>query len=237
MKVGVFAALRLGIMLMPEGARFWRRSSLCGYINIVYGAFLALVQKDFKYIIGFSSVSHMGLRPLASLRQCGWFVGAGMQMFSHGVMTALFFAIVGMVYDRTHTRDLEQLGGLSRKMPVAALGFIVAGLVSMGMPGFSGFVSEFPIFMGTWQAAPIAAIVAVIGVVITAAYILRTIGKVFFGAFPADKLGEVSDIPWRDNVIVIGLSLILVVMGVFPSLIAPVIEQGTSSVLALLGGM
>ena len=239
MKVGVFAALRLGIMLMPEGARFWAPLIIVlATINIVYGAFLALVQKDFKYIIGFSSVSHMGfvLLGFAALNADG-LLGAGMQMFSHGVMTALFFAIVGMVYDRTHTRDLEQLGGLSRKMPVAALGFIVAGLVSMGMPGFSGFVSEFPIFMGTWQAAPVAAIVAVIGVVITAAYILRTIGKVFFGAFPADKLGEVSNIPWRDKVIVIGLSLILVVMGVFPSLIAPVIEQGTSSVLALLGGM
>jgi NADH-quinone oxidoreductase subunit M len=226
-------------MLMPEGARFWAPLVIVlATINIVYGAFLALVQKDFKYIIGFSSVSHMGfvLLGFVALNADG-LLGAGMQMFSHGVMTALFFAIVGMVYDRTHTRDLGELGGLARKMPIAALGFIVAGLVSMGMPGFSGFVSEFPIFMGTWQAAPIAAIVAVIGVVITAAYILRTMGQVFFGTFPADKLPEVSDIPWRDKVIVVGLSVILIAMGIFPSLIAPVIEQGTSSVLALLGGM
>ncbi len=186
MKVGAFAALRIGILLLPDGAKFWAPLVIIlATINIVYGAFLALVQTDFKYIIGFSSVSHMGfvLLGFAALNREG-LLGAGMQMFSHGVMTALFFAVVGMVYDRTHTRDLAKLGGMAKKLPVAALGFIIAGLVSMGMPGFSGFVAEFPIFMGTWQAAPVAAIVAVIGVVITAAYILRTIGKVFFGNLP-----------------------------------------------------
>jgi NADH-quinone oxidoreductase subunit M len=239
MKVGVFAALRLGIMLMPDGAKFWAPLVIVlATINIVYGAFLALVQTDFKYIIGFSSVSHMGfvLLGFAALNHDG-LLGAGMQMFSHGVMTALFFAIVGMVYDRTHTRDLTQLGGLVRRMPIAALGFIIAGLVSMGMPGFSGFVSEFPIFMGTWKVAPAAAIIAVIGVVITAAYILRTIGQVFFGTFPAEKLGKIGDIPLRDKLTVLALSVILVAMGLFPSLIAPTIEQGVSSVLTLLEGM
>ncbi|MHC1740551.1 MAG: NuoM family protein [Anaerolineaceae bacterium] len=238
MKVGVFAALRLGIMLLPDGAKFWAPLIiLLATINIVYGAFLALVQTDFKYIIGFSSVSHMGfvLLGFAALNHDG-LLGAGMQMFSHGVMTALFFAIVGMVYDRTHTRDLGKLGGLAQKLPVAAFGFIIAGLVSMGMPGFSGFVSEFPIFMGVWQVSPIAAIVAVVGVVITAAYILRTIGKVFFGKIPGELPKEMPDIPIRDKIVVISLSLVLISMGVFPALIAPVIEQGTSTVLALLGG-
>ena len=238
MKVGVFAALRLGIMLLPDGAKYWAPLIIIlATINIVYGAFLALVQTDFKYIIGFSSVSHMGfvLLGLAALNQNG-LLGAGMQMFSHGVMTALFFAIVGMVYDRTHTRDLTKLGGLAQKLPVAAIGFIIAGLVSMGMPGFSGFVSEFPIFMGTWQVAPVAAIIAVIGVVITAAYILRTINKVFFGKLPESLPADIPDIPLRDKITVISLSIVLIGMGVFPSLIAPVIQQGTASVLALLGG-
>ena len=114
-------------------------------INVVYGALIAMVQTDFKYVIGFSSVSHMGLVLIgfATLNSNG-LLGAGMQMFSHGVMTALFFAIVGMVYDRAHTRDIPQLGGLVRKMPFAAVGFIIAGLVSMGMPFFSGFAAEFP---------------------------------------------------------------------------------------------
>ena len=238
MKVGVFAALQLGILLLPYGATFWAPLIIIlATINIVYGAFLALVQTDFKYIIGFSSVSHMGFVILgfAALNREG-LLGAGMQMFSHGVMTALFFAIVGMVYDCTHTRDLAKLGGMAKLLPVAAFGFIVAGLVSMGMPGFSGFVSEFPIFMGTWQSAPWAAIIAVIGVIITAAYILRTIGSVFFGAFPDGLTEEISPLPLRDKIVIISLSVILIGMGIFPSLIATVIEQGVTPILILLGG-
>ena len=151
MKVGVFAALRLGIMLMPDGAKFWAPLVIIlATINIVYGAFLALVQTDFKYIIGFSSVSHMGfvLLGLAALNQNG-LLGAGMQMFSHGVMTALFFAIVGMVYDRTHTRDLANLAGWHKKCPLLQLDSLLQVLFPWVCPGFSGFVAEFPIFMGT----------------------------------------------------------------------------------------
>ncbi len=164
MKVGAFAALRVGIMLMPEGAKSWAIVILVlATINVVYGALIALVQTDFKYVIGFSSVSHMGLVMIgfATLNREG-LMGAGMQMFSHGIMTALFFSIVGMVYDRTHTRDIGKLGGLIKKMPLAAIGFIVAGLVSMGMPGFSGFVAEFPIFMGAWKTMPVIAVISVI---------------------------------------------------------------------------
>ncbi len=149
MKVGAFAALRVAITLMPEGAQFYAPLILAlGTVNVVYGALIAMIQSDFKYVIGFSSVSHMGLVMIgfATLNREG-LLGAGLQMFSHGVMTALFFAVVGMVYDRAHTRHIPELGGLVQKMPLAALGFIVAGLVSMGMPAFSGFVAEFPIFM------------------------------------------------------------------------------------------
>ena len=174
-------------------------------------------------LLGFAALNADGL------------LGAGMQMFSHGVMTALFFAIVGMVYDRTHTRDLGELGGLARKMPIAALGFIVAGLVSMGMPGFSGFVSEFPIFMGTWQAAPIAAIVAVIGVVITAAYILRLVQAIFLGDIPP-QYATVAPAGALDKVALGLMGAILIVGGIFPILITPVVQSGVRSVLALLGG-
>ncbi len=237
MKVGTFAALRLGIMLLPDGAKFWTPLIIIlAVINIVYGAFLALVQTDFKYIIGFSSVSHMGFVILgfASLNNEG-LLGAGMQMFSHGVMTALFFAIVGMVYDRTHTRDLSKLGGLAGKLPLATIGFIIAGLVSMGMPGFSGFVSEFPIFMGIWQKAPAAAIVSVLGVVITAAYILRTVTKVFFGNLNPESAVAVTALPWRDKFIIVGLSLVLIIMGVLPSLFSGSVSQGVNNILSLLG--
>ena len=114
-----------------------------------------MIQKDFKYVIGFSSVSHMGLVFIgfATLTPEG-LTGAGLQMFSHGIMTALFFAVVGMVYDRAHTRNIGELGGLFKHMPLAMLGFVVGGLVSMGMPGFSGFIAEMPIYMGAWKSFP-----------------------------------------------------------------------------------
>lgn len=238
MKVGAFAALRVAIMLMPDGARMWSTAILIlATINVVYGALIALVQTDFKYVIGFSSVSHMGLVLLgfATLNRDG-LVGAGMQMFSHGVMTAMFFAIVGMVYDRAHTRDLDKLGGMSKVMPFAAIGFIIAGLVSMGMPGFSGFAAEFPIFMGLWRAAPVVAIIAVIGVIITAAYILRVVNKVFFGQMPAELVGHIGDVSILDKVTIVLLAVFMIGFGLFPSLIGDMVGSGVTHVLQILGG-
>ncbi|HNZ12296.1 MAG TPA: NADH-quinone oxidoreductase subunit M [Anaerolineaceae bacterium] len=237
MKVGVFSALRVGIMLLPDGAQMWAPLILIlGAINVVYGAFIALIQTDFKYVIGFSSVSHMGLVliGMATLSPQG-LLGAGMQMFSHGVMTALFFAVVGMVYDRAHTREISQLGGLFKKMPWVAMGFIVGGLVSMGMPGFSGFVAEYPIFMGAWRTAPLVAVVAVLGILITAAYILLVVRRVFFGSLP-EALAAVSDISWRDKLVIGLLSLTMIALGWFPGLMTPLLVQGVNYILALVGG-
>jgi NADH-quinone oxidoreductase subunit M len=238
MKVGAFAALRIAFMLMPDGARMWANAILIlATINVVYGALIALVQTDFKYVIGFSSVSHMGLVLLgfSSLNKDG-LIGAGMQMFSHGVMTAMFFAIVGMVYDRAHTRDLDKLGGMAKVMPFAAIGFIIAGLVSMGMPGFSGFAAEFPIFMGLWRSAPIVAIIAVIGVIITAAYILRVVNKVFFGEMSPELVGHISDITVLDKVTIVLLAVFMIGFGLFPSVLSNMVDAGLRSVLPLLGG-
>ena len=238
MKVGAFAALRVGIMLLPEGAQMWAPLVLVlATINVVYGAFIALIQTDFKYVIGFSSVSHMGLVMIgfATLNREG-LIGAGMQMFSHGVMTALFFAVVGMVYDRAHTRDIAALGGLVRKMPWAAMGFIVGGLVSMGMPGFSGFVAEFPVFMGAWRAAPLVAVIAVVGILITAGYILLVVRRVFFGDIPAKLAEMVSDVTLKDKFVIGLLSAVMILLGWFPSLLTPLIESGVNTILALLGG-
>jgi NADH-quinone oxidoreductase subunit M len=239
MKVGAFAALRVAISIMPEGARQWAWLILVlATINVVYGALIALVQTDFKYVIGFSSVSHMGLVLIgfATLNAQG-LLGAGMQMFSHGVMTALFFAIVGMVYDRTHTRDIAALGGLAKKMPYAAIGFIVAGLVSMGMPGFSGFAAEFPIFMGAWQTAPLVAIIAILGVIVTAGYILLVIRRVFFGELPAKYEKEVGNISLMDKIVVVSLSVVMIAIGMFPNaLMASMVQSGVQRILALVGG-
>jgi NADH-quinone oxidoreductase subunit M len=238
MKVGVFAALRVGIMLLPEGARYWANWILVlATINVIYGAYIAMIQKDFKYVIGFSSVSHMGLVLIgfASLNYNG-LLGAGLQMFSHGVMTALFFSIVGMVYDRTHTRDIASLGGLYKVMPWAMVGFVIGGLVSMGMPGFSGFVAEIPIYMGVWQVAPVVAIISVLSIVITAAYILLVVRKVFFGELPKEFEGKITDITKKDKLVIGLLSLFMVGIGFIPSLLVPLIETGVNHILAILGG-
>ena len=238
MKLGAFAALRVGIMLLPEGAKFhlpW--IIVLTLVNVVYGAFIAMVQTDFKYMIGFSSVSHMGLVAMgfATLTPQG-LLGAGVQMFSHGVMTALFFAVVGMVYDQAHTREIPKLGGLIKYMPFAAVAFIIGGLVSMGMPGFSGFIAEFPIFMGLWNSHPWIAIVAAISIAITAAYIMRAIGRVFFGEVPAELEGHMHDITRSEKVALGVLCAFMIGIGIYPNIIVPLVQSGMSHVLALLGG-
>jgi NADH-quinone oxidoreductase subunit M len=238
MKLGAFAALRVGIMLLPEGAKFWSTLILIlATVNVVYGAFIAMVQSDFKYVIGFSSVSHMGLVMLgfATLNREG-LTGAGLQMFSHGVMTALFFAVVGMVYDRAHTREIPKLGGFSKVMPLVAVAFIIGGLVSMGMPGFSGFVAEFPIFMGLWQREPLVAVISVVAIVITASYIIRIIGSVFFGKMPAEFDGHISPVTSLDKVALVVLSVILVVLGIFPAVMSNMVQSGAEAVLRVVGG-
>jgi len=238
MKLGAFAALRVGIMLLPEGAKQWGWLIFgLAMVNVVYGAFIAMIQTDMKYVIGFSSVSHMGLVSLgfATLTREGM-TGAAMQMFSHGVMTALFFAAVGMVYDRAHTRQIPELGGMVKPLPWVAIAFIIGGLVSMGMPGFSGFVAEFPIFMGVWKTHWLAAVIASISIVITAAYILLVIRRAFFGEVPAQLEGHIGPISVLDKVALVTLCLIMIALGVIPNLMVPMVSQGVQNVLRLMGG-
>lgn len=238
MKLGAFAALRVGVMLLPEGAKTWA-PLIMGFaaIAVVYGAYIAYVQTDLKYMIGFSSVSHMGLVMLgiSTLNATG-LTGAGVQMFSHGVMTALFFAVTGMIYDRAHTRMIPELGGMARIMPVATIGFIIGGLVSMGMPGFSGFVAEFPIFMGVWREQWLVAVIASISIVITAAYIMMNIRKVFFSPIPEKLEGHVGDITLLDKVAVVTLCFFMIVIGLFPAVMVPMVESGVGYIMKLLGG-
>jgi len=230
MKLGAFAALRVGIMLLPDIMLF-------AGVAVVYGAYIAFVQTDMKYMIGFSSVSHMGLvmLGLSTLTKDG-LTGAGVQMFSHGVMTALFFAVTGMIYDRAHTRMIPELGGMMKIMPFAGVGFIIGGLVSMGMPGFSGFVAEFPIFMGVWQTQWVVAVIASISIVITAAYIMMNIRKVFFSELPANLEGHVGDVTVLDKVAITTLCILMIGIGLFPSLMVPMVQTGVENILRLLGG-
>ncbi len=232
MKLGAFGIIRLGIQLLPEGAEFWMPGLMVfGTINVVYGAVSAMAQRDFKYMVGYSSVSHMGyvLMGLATLNSIG-VNGAVLQMFSHGVMTALMFAMVGAVYDQAHVRDMSVFGGLANKMPRFTAFFAVAGLASLGLPGLSGFVAEFHIFVGTFKTYPVFGALAIFGAAITATYILRMLSMAFFGPFNEKwaKLVEMSR--WEQAAGAI-LIFFMLFMGLWP---APFIDRISSTVLTLV---
>jgi NADH-quinone oxidoreductase subunit M len=189
MKLGAYGALRVSLTLFPLGARFWQEwIALLAVIGIVYGATVALTQKDFKFVIGYSSVSHMGfvLLGLMSLNRVG-LSGAVLQMFSHGVIAGLLFGVVGrMIYSRTHTRDLGELEALqlAKKLPFAAVTFAIASFASMGLPGFSGFVAELQVLIGAWHAFSKYAILAGVGIIIGIVYTLRVLQKAFYHDTP-----------------------------------------------------
>ena len=207
MKLGAYGCLRVAMTVFPHGLDPWGFSVLgfgswrdvfgvLAVIGIVYGATIALVQSDFKFVIGYSSVSHMGfvLMGLVTLQVTG-LSGAVLQMFSHGIIAGLLFAVVGrMVYDRAHTRELGQLEGmrLARVIPFAAVTFLIAGFASMGLPGFSGFVAEVHILLGAWQAFPVLAVVAGLGIVVGVAFILRVAQRAFFGDAAAEGAAKVE---------------------------------------------
>ena len=150
------------------------------------------------------------------------FVGAGVQMVSHGIMTALFFAVVGMIYDQAHTRQISELGGIAKFMPFVTVAFIIGGLVSMGMPGFSGFIAEFPIFMGVWRTQPWIALVAVISIVLTAAYVMRIVSGVFFGDLPKELQGRIHNVSISEKFALGLMCAVLIGIGLFPSIIVAI---------------
>ncbi|MDP6101907.1 MAG: NADH-quinone oxidoreductase subunit M, partial [Dehalococcoidia bacterium] len=183
MKLGAYGIIRIGIDLLPQGAEEWMPMLIIlGTVNVVYGAVSAMGQRDLKYVVGYSSVSHMGyvLMGFATLNSLGM-GGAVLQMFSHGIMTALLFALVGVIYDRAHIRDIGVLEGLTKRMGLTAAFFAVAGLTSLGLPGLSGFVAELMVFLGVFRDYPVLGILGIVGAAITAVYILRLLAKVFFG--------------------------------------------------------
>jgi len=186
MKLGSYAGLRVAMNLFPQGFQMWRSwIAVLAVIGIVYAAAVALRQRDLKFVIGYSSVSHMGfvLLGLATANALG-VSGAVLQMFSHGVIGALLFAVAGrMVYRRTHTRDLDALSGmrLNQALPFAAFSFVIASAASMGLPGFSGFAAEITILIGAWKTYPVAVWITGAGMVLVAAFTLRALKKSFFG--------------------------------------------------------
>ncbi|MEI6084172.1 MAG: NADH-quinone oxidoreductase subunit M [Verrucomicrobiota bacterium] len=241
MKLGSYACLRAAMLLCPSGLIYWQWwVAWIAVIGIVYGAAVALVQKDFKFIIGYSSVSHMGfvILGLATLNVKGM-SGAILQMFSHGIIASLLFAVVGrMIYDRTHTRQLDELGGLRKALPFAFWTFVIGGAASIGLPGFSGFVAEINVLIGAFSMSPWLALGAGLSIAITATYILNALHKVFFAeeehaAAPAGHghgHGGEGDSRWHLPPItlpevVAGLILmsLLVIVGLYPSIMLDMI--------------
>ena len=235
MKLGAFGVIRVGMMMMPEGAIAWAPIVGCvAVVNVVYGALSAISQKDLKYVVAYSSVSHMGVVMLgaATLNAHGW-DGAVFQMFAHGIMTGLFFALVGLVYERAHSRAIGEMGGFGRVMPGVAVFFTIAALSSLGLPGTAGFVAEFLVFLGAWGSAhPWWAIPGVLGAFLTALYVLRVVRDVFWGPGPSDKFHDLSDAKGTEWVALWVLGGALILFGVWPRLLLDLMDPATTTALA-----
>lgn len=233
MKLGAYGIIRVGIDILPEGAQEWMwLLMLLGTINVVYGAISAMGQKDLKYVIGYSSVSHMGyvLMGIATLNSIGM-GGAILQMFSHGIMTALFFALIGAIYARSHVRDIGILEGIGKRMGITSAFFAIAGLASLGLPGLSGFIAELMIFIGVFSSyPPIFGILAIIGAGITAVYMLRLLAKVFFGPLD-ERWNNLTDLNRTEFLSSSILVIFLLLVGLYPKPWMDMIDSGLIPIL------
>jgi NADH-quinone oxidoreductase subunit M len=230
MKLGGYGCLRVATYLMPDAAREYAPVIIVlATIAIIYGAFATMMQKDLKYINAYSSVSHCGfvLLGIGMLTQTS-INGAVMQMVSHGLMTALFFAAIGMIYDRTHTRMVAQLGGLLKMMPFISTIFVLAGLCSLGLPGLSGFAAEVTVFMGSWQRPEaiyrLATILACASIVVTAVYILRAVAQTVMGPVSDKNFYRLGDAGWNERLASVILFTGIIIIGVAPFLLSNLIS-------------
>ena len=222
MKLGGYGCFRVAMYLMPVGAENWTTLFLVlTGISVIYGAFGAVVQTDLKYINAYSSVSHCGmvLFAILMLNQTAM-TGAIMQMLSHGLMTALFFSLIGAIYGRTHTREISHMGGLMQIMPFLSVCWVIAGMASLGLPGLSGFVSEMNIFMGAFMHEDlfhrVITIVACASIVVTAVYILRVIGKILYGVVVNEHHRELTDATWYERIAAVTLIVFIAAIGCLP---------------------
>jgi NADH-quinone oxidoreductase subunit M len=243
MKLGGYGCLRVATYLMPDAAHEYSTIIIIlACIAILYGAFATMMQTDLKYINAYSSVSHCGfvLLGIGMLTKTA-IDGAVMQMVSHGLMTALFFAVIGMIYDRAHTRQVAQLGGLLKVMPFISTVFVIAGLCSLGLPGLSGFVAEMTVFMGSWEKADafyrIATIIACASIVVTAVYILRATGKAIMGPMANDEHVKLEDASWNEKLAAGLLILGILVIGVTPFFLKELINPGTEVIMQKLSAI
>lgn len=236
MKLGSYAIIRIGMSVLPEGAVTWLPwvALLCCF-NIIYGGYVAMHQRDMKFVIGYSSSSHMGyvLLGIASISVLGT-TGAVFLMFAHGVMTALAFALIGYFYDQTHTRDLDDLGGLMHQIPFIGVLFMMTAMASLGLPGFANFASELMVVVGSWDIYPIATILAIFGLVIGATYLLRTVKSAFLGP-PNPRWDGLRDaVGFRERAPFLLLMGVLLLFGFYPMPMVDLISTGVEPIVDLL---
>ena len=236
MKLGGYGCLRVATYLMPEGAKEYASIIIVlSVIAILYGAFATMMQKDLKYINAYSSVSHCGfvLLGIGMLTKTSM-TGAVMQMVSHGLMTALFFAVIGMIYERTHTRQVNEMGGLLKRMPFICTVLFIVGLCSLGLPGLSGFVAEMTIFMGSWQHPDmfrrVATVLACLSIVVTAVYILRAVAKVAMGPLK-EEFKDLADARWNEKAAALILIGGIIIIGIAPFWLNDLVSPATDIIM------
>jgi NADH-quinone oxidoreductase subunit M len=239
MKLGGYGCLRVATYLMPEGAKEYATIIIVlSVIAILYGAFATMMQKDLKYINAYSSVSHCGfvLLGIGMLTKTSM-TGAVMQMVSHGLMTALFFAIIGMIYERTHTRQVSEMGGLLKRMPFIISVLFIVGLCSLGLPGLSGFVAEMTVFMGSWQHpdtfSRVATVLACLSIVVTAVYILRAVAKTAMGPLK-EGFENLTDATWNEKLAALILIAGILAIGIAPSWLNDLVSPGAEVIMQKL---
>jgi NADH-quinone oxidoreductase subunit M len=241
LKMGGYGMIRLCVTIFPEVAlRYAPSLVILAVVSVLYGAAVTLRQKDLKRLIAYSSVSHMGyvLLGIFALSQVS-LTGATLQMFSHGIITGLLFAMVGLVYDKSHERNLDNLGGLARQMPVIVVVFTIAGLASLGLPGTSGFAAEFITFVGSYSSQAVNwiqvyTILGVFGIVLTAGYILWMLQRVFYGP-PLDKFNDVPDANNIEKVCIFSFVVAIMLVGIYPAILTNVIKLGIEPIARLVG--
>lgn len=236
MKLGGYGCLRVAVDLMPAGAKQYADIIIIlSAIAILYGAFATLMQKDLKYMNAYSSISHCGfvILGIGMLTKTAA-TGAVLQMVSHGVMTALFFAVIGIIYERTHTRQIQEMGGLMKLMPFTCTVLFIAGLCSLGLPGLSGFVAEMTVFVGSWENPGnfyrIATIVACLSIVVTAVYILRAIGQVAMGPLKTSAR-DIFDANWNERMAMILLVIGILAIGIAPFWLTELVSPATEKII------
>jgi NADH-quinone oxidoreductase subunit M len=236
MKLGGYGCLRVATYIMPDGAKEYANIIIVlATIAILYGAFATMMQKDLKYINAYSSVSHCGfvLLGIGMLTKTA-ITGSVMQMVSHGLMTALFFAVIGMIYERTHTRQINEMGGLLKTMPFISTVLFIVGLCSLGLPGLSGFVAEMTIFVGSWEHADnfhrMATIAACLSIVVTAVYILRAVGQTAMGPIK-ESFSNLTDAAWNEKLAAIILIAGILAIGIAPFWLNDLIKPGAEVIM------